>query len=243
MRTTTRQAAAGVAAALALLAAADAAAPHLPDPGHAGQLAFLALVSLPLATLAVQAASRGHVLGLRLLVGAAAGGAVAAAAIHFGHPGTPATLAKLVVAACLGMLLASMLTTPLEVAVIAVLIAAVDIYSVAAGPTHEIVSNHPGVLDDVALNLQVPGTQAVAQIGTSDLIFFALFAAATVRLHLRRWATWAAMTASFGATFVLADHFDLALPALPLLSLAFLATNADLLWARRRGTIPPGRRA
>jgi hypothetical protein len=243
MTTTARRAAAGVAAALALLAAVDAAAPHLPDPGHAGQLAFLALVSLPLATLAVQAASRGHALGWRLLAGAAAGAAAAVAAIHFGHPGTPATLAKLVVAACLGMVLASMLSTPLEVAAIAVLIAAVDIYSVAAGPTHEIVNNHPGVLDDVALNLHVPGTTGVAQIGTSDLIFFALFAAATVRLHLRRWATWAAMTASFGVTFVLADHFDLALPALPLLSLAFLGTNADLLWGRRRGAIPPGRRA
>jgi hypothetical protein len=245
MRTRTSRAAGATAAALALLAAVDVAAPHLPDPGHAAQLAFLALVSLPLATLAVLAGSPGHVLGARaLLVGAAAGVAAAAAAIQSGHPGTPATLAKLVVAACLGMLLASMLSSPAEVAAIALLIAAVDIYSVAAGPTHEIVQNHPGVLDDVALNLRVPGTEAVAQIGSSDLIFFALFTAATLRLGLRRWTSWAAMTASFGLTFVLADRFDVALPALPLLSLAFLASNGDVLWARTRGgAIPPNGRA
>jgi hypothetical protein len=159
--------------------------------------------------------------------------AAAAAFIHEGHPATGATLAKLAAAACIGMLLASMLQTGVEVAVIALVIAVVDGYSVAVGPTHEIVSHHPGLLDDVALNLRVPGSYAVAQIGSSDLVFFALFAAATSRLGLRRWPTWAAMTASFGVTIILADQFEVALPALPLLSLAFLAANADLLWQRR----------
>ncbi len=221
------------AAALAGLGTADLVAPHLPDPGNAGQLAFLALVSIPLATLAVQLASPAHALGLRLLPGLAIGVAVAALFIHLGDPATVPTVAKLVAAACIGMMLASMLQTAIEVAVIALVIAVVDSYSVAAGPTHEIVNHHPGLLDDVALNLRVPGSYAVAQIGSSDFIFFALFAAATARLGLRRWTTWAAMTASFGATIILADEFDVALPALPLLSLAFLAANADLLWQRR----------
>lgn len=220
-------------AALAGLAAADVLAPRLPDPGNAGQLAFLALVSIPLATLAVQLASPAHALGLRLLPGLVIGVTVAALSIHLGHPATVPTVAKLVAAACIGMMLASMLQTAVEVAVIALVIAVVDVYSVAAGPTHEIVNHHPGLLDDVALNLRVPGSYAVAQIGSSDLVFFALFAAATSRLGLRPWPTWAAMTASFGVTIILADQFDVALPALPLLSLAFLAANADLLWQRR----------
>ena len=39
------------------------------------------------------------------------------------------------------------------------------------------------------------------------------------------------MTASFGLTIVLTVAFDvIGLPALPLLSLAFLAANADLIW-------------
>jgi hypothetical protein len=222
-----------IVAALLGLAVVDLAAPHLPDPGNAGQLAFLALVSIPLATLAVAAASPLQRLGWRLVPVAVIAVAVAVAAIDLGHPATVATVAKLVAAACIGMLLASMLQTGLEVVAIAFVIAAVDIYSVAAGPTHEIVAHHPSVLDDVALNLRVPGSYAVAQIGSSDLIFFALFCAATVRLGLRRWPTWLAMTASFGLTIVLADRLNVALPALPLLSVAFLAANADLLWARR----------
>jgi len=47
--------------------------------------------------------------------------------------------------------------------------------------------------------------------------------------------TWLLMTASFGVTIVLAVWLDLGgLPALPLLSLAFLAANGDLLWRRVR---------
>ena len=229
-----------IVAALLGLAVVDLAAPHLPDPGNAGQLVYLSLLSIPLATLAVAAASPLQRFGWRLLPVALIAIAVAVAAIHLGHPATVATVAKLVAAACLGMLLASMLQTGLEVVAIAFVIAAVDIYSVAAGPTHEIVAHHPSVLDDVALNLRVPGSYAVAQIGSSDLIFFALFAAATVRLGLRRWATWLAMTASFGLTIVLADRLNVALPALPLLSVAFLAANADILWSRRgSGHVPP----
>ena len=43
------------------------------------------------------------------------------------------------------------------------------------------------------------------------------------------------MAASFGVTIALAVWLDLGgLPALPLLSLAFLGANADLLWRQVR---------
>ena len=46
------------------------------------------------------------------------------------------------------------------------------------------------------------------------------------------------MTASFGATIALAVWLDLGgLPALPLLSLAFLVANADLLWREVRRSL------
>jgi hypothetical protein len=52
-----------------------------------------------------------------------------------------------------------------------------------------------------------------------------------VRFRLRPFWTWLAMTASFGLTIVLTVAFDVVgLPALPLLSLGFLAANADLIW-------------
>ena len=62
-----------------------------------------------------------------------------------------------------------------------------------------------------------------------------LFLASAARLDLRPRATWAATTASFGLTMALSYVFDAALPALPLLSLGFLAANGDLLWRAQTG--------
>jgi hypothetical protein len=46
------------------------------------------------------------------------------------------------------------------------------------------------------------------------------------------------MTASFGATIALAVWRDIGgLPALPLLSLAFLVANVDLLWREVRRSL------
>jgi hypothetical protein len=49
------------------------------------------------------------------------------------------------------------------------------------------------------------------------------------------------MTASLGVTMTLSYAFDSALPALPLLSLAFIGTNADVLLHRARGKPASGR--
>ncbi len=76
------------------------------------------------------------------------------------------------------------------------------------------------------------------------MVFFALFLAATVRWSLRPALTWVLMTASFGGTIALAVGPNFGglhgLPALPLLSLAFLVANGDVLYrtlsARRRKT-------
>jgi hypothetical protein len=224
-----------VVAGLAVLGAVNLAAPHLPDPGRHAQIAALALVSFPLATLVIAAIVPIRASAPRLLLCALAAVAVTAALIAAGLEGTPATLGKLVAAACIGMALAGLLQTAVEMVAIAVLVAAVDAYSVAAGPTHAIVLHHQQVLGAFTLAFHPPGSYAVAQIGASDFVFFALFLSATVRMGLRMWPTWAAMTASLGITMMLSYAFDAALPALPLLSLAFLGTNADLLLRRVRG--------
>lgn len=221
------------AACLAALGAVNLAAPHLPAPSRGVQIAALALVSFPLATLFVAVIAPTRAAAARLVAVAAA--ALTAALIAAGLEGTPATLAKLVAAACIGIALAGLLQTPAEIVAIAVLIAAVDAYSVAAGPTHAIVLHHQQVLGAFTLAFHPPGTYAVAQIGASDFVFFALFAAASVRMGLRVRATWIATTASLGATMALSYVLDTALPALPLLSLAFLGANADLLLERTRG--------
>jgi hypothetical protein len=222
-------------AALAALGAFNLAAPHLPQPSQPAQIAVLAIVSFPLATLVVLVLAPSAWPAQWLLGAAAAAVAATAGLIAAGLEGTPATLAKLVAAACIGIALARLLQTAAELVTIAVLVAVVDSYSVAAGPTHAIVLHHQQVLDSFTLAFHPPGSYAVAQIGASDFIFFALFAAAAVRLALRARTTWAVMTASLGATMALSYNLDAALPALPLLSLAFVGTNADILLGRLRG--------
>jgi hypothetical protein len=224
-----------VAAALAALAAFDLLAPHIAgSAGTALQVAGLSLISIPLATLVPRAMRPPTAVGVQLL--GAFGGAVAITAVLIwaGYPGTPATLAKLCAASVLGLALGSLLQSTAEIVGIALLIAAVDIYSVAAGPTRVIVEHHVEVLNAFTLAFHPLGSQGVAQIGASDFVFFAVFLAAAARFHLRRDASWLAMTASFGATLMLSYLFDHALPALPLLSLSFLAVNSGPLRTRLR---------
>jgi hypothetical protein len=93
------------------------------------------------------------------------------------------------------------------------------------------VDEEPQIFTTLSFAFRIPGERPTANLGLPDLLFFALFLAAAARFRLRPGWTWVAMTASFGLTIVLTVAFDvIGLPALPLLSLAFLAANADLLW-------------
>jgi hypothetical protein len=222
--------------ALAGLAVFDLLAPHLlDDPGTGVAIAGLALISIPLATLVPLALLADADRGLWLLAAAVPAVIATVLLIWAGYGGTVATLTKLLAASLIGLALGSLLQSPLEIVGIAVLIAAVDAYSVARGPTKVIVEHHQEVLNDFTLAFHPLGSEGVAQIGASDFIFFAVFLAAAARFGLRTRLTWAAMTASFGLTLLLSYWLDRALPALPLLSLAFLVVNAAPLWARIGG--------
>ena len=124
---------------------------------------------------------------------------------------------------------------PLTLVLVAVLIIPVDSFSVARGPTKEIVKNQPQVFDALSIAFPLPGLHSSAQLGLPDILFFSLFLAAAVRFGLRVGWTWLAMALSFGTTLALAVAFDVSgLPALPLLSAAFILVNADILWRRYR---------
>lgn len=117
------------------------------------------------------------------------------------------------------------------VLLIAVLIIPVDIFSVARGPTKEIVENQPQVFNALSISFPLPGEHNSAQLGLPDVLFFSLFLAAADRFGLRVGLTWVLMALSFGATLALAVGFDISgLPALPLLSVAFVLANADHFW-------------
>jgi hypothetical protein len=129
------------------------------------------------------------------------------------------------------------------VTLVALLIPFIDSYSVWRGPTRHIVDEQREVFTTLSFAFPVPGEHGSANLGLPDLLFFALFLAAAVRWRLRVFWTWLAMVLSFGATMAIAVWWDVGgLPALPGISIAFLAVNADLLWkdlrARRTSAAP-----
>jgi len=148
--------------------------------------------------------------------------------------GAPANFAKLAAMTLVGFWFLSYFERVTWVLLVALLVPWVDIISVARGPTKHIIEKREEVFTALSFAFPVPGGGA-ARLGLPDLLFFALYLAAADRFRLRVGWTWLAMTLSFGATIALATAFDVVgLPALPGLSLGFLAVNADLLWREIR---------
>jgi hypothetical protein len=116
--------------------------------------------------------------------------------------------------------------------IVALIVPWVDAYSVFRGPTGQIVEKHPDVFSSLSFAFPLPDHET-ARLGLPDLLFFALYLAASRRFRLRVGWTWLAMVAALGATIAIAEWTELSgLPALPALSAGFLLPNADLLWAR-----------
>jgi hypothetical protein len=118
------------------------------------------------------------------------------------------------------------------IVLVAVLIPIVDAFSVftPGAPTHEIVKHHIDIYNNVAVAFVGPHG-ATAQLGPPDILFFALFLGAALRFRLRPGWTWLAATGLYAASFMIAIAVNAdGLPALPFLSIGFLAANGDLLW-------------
>ena len=148
-----------------------------------------------------------------------------------------ANVAKVVFAAALGIWIAGELERVSWIVLVAAVSAAVDIVSVAAGPTKAILDKGPVVVGYFTVAVTWAGytyAEAFTGLGVSDVIFFALYLAAAQRFGLRTGWSAVAMVASFLGTIAMAMWWT-ALPALPLLSLAFLAVNADLLYRKPAG--------
>ena len=122
------------------------------------------------------------------------------------------------------------------IVIVAAVSAVIDIVSVAAGPTKALIGQGPVVVGYFTIAVTWFGysyAQAFTGLGVSDVIFFALYLATARRFGLRVGWSAVAMVASFLATIAVAMWWT-ALPALPLLSVAFLAVNADRLLAQLR---------
>jgi hypothetical protein len=227
--------AAAVLAVLILLALYYAFSEHLPALREWGDVAFLALGLMPL-TLSL--------IGLALPLRRSASRALTVAAVVFVliallletlDLDIAANFVKIAAVASVAWWFLGFFEALSWVLLVALLIIPVDSLSVARGPTREIVENQPQVFDALSIAFPLPGQHSSAQLGLPDFLFFALFLGAADRFGLRVGWTWLTMALSFGATLTLAVAFDVAgLPALPLLSAAFILTNADLIWRAYR---------
>jgi len=153
-----------------------------------------------------------------------------------------ADLGKVAVGAGLGYWLGTSLTQLTAdvrvIVVLAVLVGVLDTASVflPQGPTNLLLTKAPQTIPYFVVAFPTIGyavRDAYSALGTTDLLFFTLYLAAALGYGLRVRLTLAAMVASFVATVAIAV-WSRALPALPLLSVAFLAANADLIVARLR---------
>jgi hypothetical protein len=228
--------AAALLGVLTLLAAYYGVSESLPNLGLWADVAFVGLVlipaffsltwlALPFWRIAPTAALGGAVIALVLL------------AVLFSLAGldVAANFVKFAAVTAAGWWFLAYFESVAWVLLVAILIVPVDTYSVFQGPTKVIVEEQPQIFDALSIAFPLPGEHNSAQLGLPDVLFFALFLGAAVRFALRPGPTWVLMALSFAATLALAVAFDISgLPALPLLSLAFLLANADLIWRQVR---------
>ncbi len=235
------------AAALLALAAAlvvwSEIAPHLGYAGNWGSVAVVAFWVAPamfgMVWLALPARAE---LGPVRLGGIAAGLVLAAILFEVADLAYASNFTKFAAATALGWWFLTFFEEPWWVLLVGVIIIPVDLYSVAQGPTKEITENRPEVFDSLSVFMRIPGTTDAGaplapQLGLPDVLFFALFLGACAQFALRVNPTWVAMVLSFGATISAAVLFEQAgVAALPLLSLAFVLVNCDLLWRSVRAS-------
>ncbi len=227
-----RRRAGALAGLVVALAAYGAGASHLPELPSWLEVVFHAVVVLPAFAGAIWLAlpfARSET--LRLLLLALAAGALAVVLVLIGVDSV-ASVAKLACFALVGFCFLTLFEELWWIALVAVLVPWVDIWSVAAGPTEYVVEERPGIFERIAVGFPIPGDTGSVSLGPPDVIFFSLFLAAADRFRLRVAATWIGMSACLGVTLVLVWTWDdvAGLPALPAVCLGFLAPNADLLW-------------
>ena len=223
--------AAAVLAVLAVLGWYYGVSEDLRTLGLWGDVAFLTFGLIPLTFLLVLLALPLRRSGMTRLGWTAIALVSLSVVLEWTDLDIAANFVKVAAVVCVAWWFLSFFEALSWVLLIAVLIVPVDIFSVARGPTKEIVENQPQVFNALSISFPLPGEHNSAQLGLPDVLFFSLFLGAADRFGLRVGLTWLLMALSFGATLALAVGFDISgLPALPLLSVAFVLANADFLW-------------
>ena len=211
------------------------AAPALP-PLPAGDITVLVAGGIGLLLVAATTLSllpaRGTVIGPLLIV---LGAGLLDGALNAAGVGAGANVAEAMLAAAVGLLFAHWLSTPAVAVAIPVFVGAIDVWSVASGPTSRLLESGPRSAD--ALSFDLPawgGAGSAGHLGVSDAVFLAMFAAWAMHYGFRRAATITGLILGLIASLALSLAFDRAIPALPLLAVAYLLPNIDRVGALLR---------
>ena len=202
-------------------------APSLPAPGD-GEVTTIVSGAVGMAVLAlgvlVLVPARDSVGFLALLV---AGGGLLAGALQVADAGAAATVAKLLFAAALGMLLARLLDTPPVVVAVPLFLAGIEVAGALGQPGSPLVHQDGQTANFVTFSLPRWGMPGVQQLAMSDMLFLAFYASAALRYGFRPRATAAGLGLALVATLVAGVVFGRSLPLLPGLAVGLLAPNVD----------------
>ena len=187
----------------------------------------IGLVMIAISTLAILPAAESLVgplliaLGAGLLAGALNADADAGV-------GAGANVAEALLAGAIGLLFARWLATPVIAIAVPIFVAAIDIWSVASGPSSKLLENGTDAVDPLSFDIPAWGHMGSAgHLGLSDALFLSMFAAWAWRYGFRRAATIAGVTLGLVAALLLGIALDRAIPALPLIAAGYLLPNLD----------------
>ena len=142
--------------------------------------------------------------------------------------GAGANVFEAILAGAVGLLFARWLATPIVAVAVPIFVGAIDVWSVASGPSSHLFSGGGEQSDPLSFDLPAwGGSGSAGHLGLSDALFMSMFAAWAWRYDLRRWWTLAGITAGLVAALVLGVVLDRAIPALPLIAAGFLLPNLD----------------
>jgi hypothetical protein len=160
--------------------------------------------------------------------------AAAVAVLNLAGVGALANVPEALLAASVGLLLAAALATPAVAIAVPLFVAAIDIWSVASGPTSRLVQSGRDPVDVLSFDFPAWGGGSAGGLGLTDAVFIAMFAGWAWRFGLRRRATMAGMATGLLAALVLSLVTRDAIPALPLIAAGYLLPNVDRLVRRAR---------
>jgi hypothetical protein len=190
------------------------------------------LLMIAATTLALAPAAETLIGPLLIVLGAG----LVAGALNAAGVGAAANVAEALLAGAIGVLFARWLATPVIAIAVPIFVAAIDVWSVASGPTSQLLENGTDVADPLSFDLPAwGGAGSVGDLGFSDALFAAMFAAWAWRYGMRRAATVIGIVAGLLASLGLSVALDRAIPALPLIAAGYLLVNLDRIPAILRG--------